>query len=140
MDKFSENIKSSSDLHGRFPRFRPRTDIPIRVCSGGNWHDGHILNVSERGAFITLGTEVWKGEEVKLLLELPEAPTGNVELRALTVWRTSDDDKPEIASHDGYGMLFRSDRAADTRLAGLIQKLVDAGRLVPEEDNSGTGS
>jgi len=140
MDKFPESIRSSSELHGRFPRFRPRTDIPIRVCSGGNWHEGRVLNVSERGAFITLGTEVWEGEEVKLLLELPEAPAGNIELRALTVWTTSDDDNPEIASHDGYGVLFRSDKSTDALLAVLIHKLVDAGRLVPEEDNSGTGN
>ena len=140
MDKSSESIRSSSDLHGRFPRFRPRTDLPVRVCSGGNWRDGLIVNLSERGAFIKLGTEVWKGEEVKLVLEQPETPAENIGLRALTVWRTSDDDSPAMDSQDGYGMLFRSDKAVDSRLAKLVQNLVDAGRLVPEEDNSGTGS
>lgn len=134
MDKDPDAIHSPSDLHGRNTRFRPRTNLPIRVCSGGNWQDGRVLNLSERGAFLRLDTEVWKGEEVKLVLELPETPAGHIELRALTVWETSD--KAAAGGHtpNGYGVLFRNERGTDSRIHDLIQHLVEAGQLVAEEE------
>lgn len=132
--KNADPIKSPSDLHGRFPRFRPRTNLSVRVCSGGNWQDGRVVNLSERGAFLRLGSEIWKGEEVKLILELPETPAGHVELRALTVWGTSEEGCNEDEKPKGYGVLFRSERGSASRINALIQHLVDAGQLVPEEE------
>jgi hypothetical protein len=89
--------------------------------------------LSERGAFLRLGTEIWKGEEVKLILELPETPAGHVELRALTVWGTSEKGSTEDGASHGYGVLFRIERGSDSHVNALIQHLVDAGQLVPED-------
>lgn len=113
----------------KIPRFQLRTPLPVFVHSAGHWRAGNVHNLSERGAFISLDAEVWVGEEVELILGLPESAGGRLQLRAVTVWRTIFEEPGRPSVKAGYGLLFTAESSADSSLPRAIHALAASGFL-----------
>ena len=112
-------------------RFEAKEPIPVLIQTAGNWQAGHVHNLSPRGAFMTLGADVWVGEEVKLILGLPTDAGGRLRLRALTVWRNPSSEKP------GYGLMIRDDPEHGSSLQQVIGRLSQSGLLFDTEKELG---
>jgi hypothetical protein len=116
-------------------RFEARVPIPVLVQSAGRWCAGQVRNLSPRGAFITLGADVWVGEEIQLILGLPTDAGGRLKLRALTVWRTIYEQPGASQVTPGYGLLFQPE--SDRDLVQAIDRLSDTGLLLDTEEDPG---
>jgi hypothetical protein len=116
-------------------RFEARTPIPVLVQSAGRWRAGEVRNLSPRGAFITLGADVWVGEEIDVILGLPVQAGGRLKLRALTVWRTICEQPGDSDVTPGYGLLFQPE--SDRDLVHAIDRLSDTGFLLDTERDPG---
>jgi hypothetical protein len=95
--------------------------------------------LSPRGAFITLGADVWVGEEIKVILGLPVDAGGRLNLRALTVWRTICEQPGRSEVTPGYGLLFHPEPDRDSSLLQAIGQLSESGLLFDTEKDSGEG-
>jgi hypothetical protein len=117
-------------------RFETKVPIPILVQSAGQWRTGRVHNLGPHGAFITLGADVWVGEEVKVILGLPETAGGRLNLRALTVWRTICEQPggPEVTA--GYGLMFPSEPDLDSNLMRAIDRLSQNGLLIDRDPHA----
>ncbi|HEX9726460.1 MAG TPA: PilZ domain-containing protein [Vicinamibacteria bacterium] len=124
----------ASSEQSRF-RFEARTPIPVLVQSAGRWRAGEVRNLSPRGAFITLGADVWVGEEIEVILGLPNDAGGRLKLRALTVWRTICEQPGASEVTPGYGLLFQPE--SDRELVRAIDRLSDTGLLLDTEEDPG---
>ena len=118
----------SKRLHGRSPRYEPSEPIPIRLSSRGDWKEGVLHNLSERGAYISLQGDLWTGEEVKIVIETPQFPGGCLEVYALAIWESRDRGR-ESRAQNGYGLLFRHEKDQDRRLSHWINRLQESGLL-----------
>ena len=116
-------------------RFEARTPIPVLVQSAGRWRAGEVRNLSPRGAFITLGADVWVGEEIDVVLGLPPDAGGRLKLRALTVWRTTYEQRGVSELKPGYGLLFQPE--SDRDLVQAIDRLSETGFLLDTEEDPG---
>jgi len=114
-------------------RFEARVPIPVLVHSAGHWRAGQVCNLSPRGAFITLGADIWVGEEIEVILGLPADLGGRMKLRALTVWRTICEQPGRSSVTPGYGLLFQPQSDLDSGLAQAIDRLSDSGLLLDTE-------
>ncbi len=112
-------------------RFEARVPIPVLVQSAGRWRAGQVRNLSPHGAFITLGADVWVGEEIEVILGLPTDVGGRLKLRALTVWRTICEQPGGSDVTPGYGLLFQPE--SDRDLVRAIDRLSGTGLLLDTE-------
>lgn len=116
----------------RKARFQARHALPIRLLSGRQWRKGRMHNLSEGGAFVTVETDVWVGQEVKLELAFPKAsPKEHILLRALTVWRMKNEELTDSETGRGYGLHFLDEKDVGPIVSQEISHLVDAGILEP---------
>ena len=106
------------------------------VQTAGNWQAGHVHNLSPRGAFITLGADVWVGEEVQMILGLPTDAGGRLSLRALTVWRAEAERLAPSSEMLGYGLMVRDEPDHDSSLQQAIGQLSQSGLLFDTEKES----
>jgi Tfp pilus assembly protein PilZ len=97
------------------------------VQSAGHWRAGRLLNLSEGGAFITLDADLWVGEEIELVLGLPEKTGGRRALRALAVWRTIHEEPGRSKVTAGYGLLFPPQADAGADLSQILRRLEENG-------------
>ncbi len=118
-------------------RFEAKVPIPVLVQTAGNWQAGHVHNLSPRGAFITLGADVWVGEEVQMILGLPTDAGGRLSLRALTVWRTGAERRDSPPEMPGYGLMIRAEPDHDSGLQQAIGRLSQSGLLFDTEKELG---
>jgi len=128
----TDKIVASSEKN-RF-RFEARVPIPVLVQSAGRWRAGQVRNLSPRGAFITLGADVWVGEEIEVILGLPADAGGRLKLRALAVWRTICEQPGGSDVTPGYGVLFQPE--SDRDLVQAIDRLSDTGLLLDTEPDT----
>lgn len=120
----------STSVKNRF-RFEARVPIPVLVQTAGRWRAGQVRNLSPRGAFITLGADLWEGEEIEVILGLPAEAGGRLKLRALTVWRTLCEQPGGSDVTPGFGLLFQPE--SDRHLVQAIDRLSDTGILLDTE-------
>jgi hypothetical protein len=118
-------------------RFEAKVPIPVLVQSAGQWQAGRVHNLGPRGAFITLEADVWIGEEVKVILGLPEIVGGQINLRALTVWRTKREQPERSEATAGYGLMFPSEPDGDSSLMRAIDRLSQSGLLIDRDPPAG---
>ena len=123
----------ASSTKSRF-RFEARVPIPVLVQSARRWRAGEVRNLSPRGAFITLGADLWEGEEVEVILGLPADAGGRLKLHALTVWRTICEQPGGSDVTPGYGLLFQPE--SDRDLVHAIDRLSDTGVLLDTEEDA----
>ena len=107
--------------------------IPVLVQSAGRWRTGHVRNLSPRGAFITLGADIWVGEEIEVILTIPGGAGARLRLRALTVWRTICEQPGGANVTPGYGLLFQPE--SDRDVVRAIDRLSNTGLLCDTEED-----
>lgn len=137
----SENVDRPSDpSRARKPRYELRMAIPILVQSAGQWHSGRLRNVSTGGAFISVDGELWVGEQLEIVVRLPQRAGGRLQLQALTVWQDPMPSRSEASSPRGYGVLFLTPAKGKEGLPEALQQLSEAGwaeRESPSFDDAG---
>ncbi|HEY4707190.1 MAG TPA: response regulator [Thermodesulfobacteriota bacterium] len=99
------------------PRIRVPVSLPVDFTLGDITRTGFLLNLSETGAFLNTKAELLTGAMVRLMFQLPGAPSV-LDVKGIVKWSTS-----EVATKTlfgGYGLMFTSVSEGDIAIVRVF--------------------
>ena len=103
---FFDRMKNEATTERRRePRVKPQGPVPVRILCPGQTVEGHLEDINNAGAFVATLTELNKGTEVLLEIDIPGELDGK-RLPAVVVRRRAEVRRPGRVLPPGLGLKF----------------------------------